>query len=183
MWAITMVVMMLPSAAPTILLVTALGGDRTAPAAVPFAPIYLLVWIGFSVAATAPQFGLDRSPAGTGCHQRTLSVWIRDMPPREAYRQTRQLLATFRFDCVPCVGAEHVQLVISPCVPCRLAREMLVLFHLRSISGLVQDWLIQINHRPACAVRSLVLARPPARPSLLRTHADGRGLLLRSFPP
>jgi Predicted metal-binding integral membrane protein (DUF2182) len=81
MWAITMVVMMLPSAAPIILLVTALGGDRTAPAAVPFGPIYLLVWIGFSVAATAPQFGLDRSPAGTGCHQRTLSVWIRDMPP------------------------------------------------------------------------------------------------------
>ncbi len=60
MWAIMMVAMMLPSAAPTILLVTALGRDRIAPVAVPFAFGYLLVWIGFSLAATALQFGLDR---------------------------------------------------------------------------------------------------------------------------
>ena len=60
MWAIMMVAMMLPSAAPTILLVTALGRDRIAPVAVPFAFGYLLVWIGFSLAATALQFRLDR---------------------------------------------------------------------------------------------------------------------------
>ena len=60
MWVIMMVAMMLPSAAPTILLVTALGRDRIAPVAVPFACGYVLVWTGFSLAATALQFGLDR---------------------------------------------------------------------------------------------------------------------------
>jgi predicted metal-binding membrane protein len=60
MWAIMMVAMMLPSAAPTILLVTALARDRIAPVAVPFACGYVLVWTGFSLAATALQFGLDR---------------------------------------------------------------------------------------------------------------------------
>jgi predicted metal-binding membrane protein len=59
MWAIMMVAMMLPSAAPTILLVSALAQDRIAPVAVPFALGYVLVWIGFSLAATALQFGLD----------------------------------------------------------------------------------------------------------------------------
>jgi predicted metal-binding membrane protein len=61
MWAIMMVAMMLPSAAPTILLVSALGRDRIAPVAVPFACGYVLVWIGFSLAATALQFGLDHA--------------------------------------------------------------------------------------------------------------------------
>jgi predicted metal-binding membrane protein len=61
MWAIMMVAMMLPSAAPTILLVTALARDRIAPVAVPFACGYVLVWTGFSLAATALQFGLDRA--------------------------------------------------------------------------------------------------------------------------
>ena len=63
MWAIMMVAMMLPSAAPTILLVTALARDRIAPVAVPFACGYVLVWTGFSLAATALQFGLDRAGA------------------------------------------------------------------------------------------------------------------------
>ena len=63
MWAIMMVAMMLPSAAPTILLVTALARDRIARVAVPFACGYVLVWIGFSLAATALQFGLDRAGA------------------------------------------------------------------------------------------------------------------------
>ena len=66
MWAIMMVVMMLPSAAPTILLVTALARDRIARVAVPFACGYVLVWIGFSLAATALQFGLDRAGALSG---------------------------------------------------------------------------------------------------------------------
>ena len=61
MWVIMMVAMMLPSAAPTILLVTALARDRIAPVAVPFACGYVLVWTGFSLAATALQFGLDRA--------------------------------------------------------------------------------------------------------------------------
>jgi predicted metal-binding membrane protein len=61
MWAIMMVAMMLPSAAPTILLVSALARDRIAPVAVPFALGYVLVWTGFSLAATALQFGLDRA--------------------------------------------------------------------------------------------------------------------------
>ena len=60
MWSIMMVAMMLPSAAPTILLVTALARERIAPVAVPFACGYVLVWTGFSLAATALQFGLDR---------------------------------------------------------------------------------------------------------------------------
>jgi EcoEI R protein C-terminal/Predicted metal-binding integral membrane protein (DUF2182) len=47
MWAIMMMAMMLPSAAPTILLVTALARDRIAPVAVPF----------------AFGFGLDRAAA------------------------------------------------------------------------------------------------------------------------
>jgi predicted metal-binding membrane protein len=41
MWAIMMVAMMLPSAAPTILLVSALARDRIAPVAVPFACGYV----------------------------------------------------------------------------------------------------------------------------------------------
>src|ERR1700748_1111504 len=63
MWAIMMVAMMLPSAAPTLILGTALARQRIAPVAVPFACGYVLVWTGFSLAATALQFGLDRAGA------------------------------------------------------------------------------------------------------------------------
>jgi predicted metal-binding membrane protein len=66
MWAIMMVAMMLPSAAPTILLVVALARDRIAPVAVPFTCGYVFVWTGFSLAATALQFGLDRAGALSG---------------------------------------------------------------------------------------------------------------------
>jgi len=65
MWLVMMAAMMLPSAAPTILLVGALARHRsanpgTAPAtAVVFALGYLLVWCGFSIAATVLQWGLD----------------------------------------------------------------------------------------------------------------------------
>jgi predicted metal-binding membrane protein len=61
MWAVMMAAMMLPSAAPTVLLVTALASDRTVDAkplpitAMLFASGYLLVWCGFSVAATLLQ--------------------------------------------------------------------------------------------------------------------------------
>ena len=67
MWVVMMVAMMLPSAVPTILLVTNLASDRTAnsklvPAtAMLFATGYLLVWCGFSLAATLLQWGLDEA--------------------------------------------------------------------------------------------------------------------------
>jgi predicted metal-binding membrane protein len=65
MWVVMMVAMMLPSAAPTVLLVTALASDRlddsnlVPAAALLFASGYLLVWCGFSLAATLLQWGLD----------------------------------------------------------------------------------------------------------------------------
>jgi predicted metal-binding membrane protein len=65
MWAIMMMAMMLPSAAPAVLLVAALTRKRdtagSAHVAGLFASGYILVWIGFSLAATALQFGLDRA--------------------------------------------------------------------------------------------------------------------------
>jgi predicted metal-binding membrane protein len=67
MWGAMMVAMMLPTAAPTVLLVTALAWDRTAnPNFIPalamlFALGYLLVWCGFSFAATLTQWGLDKA--------------------------------------------------------------------------------------------------------------------------
>jgi predicted metal-binding membrane protein len=64
MWVVMMAAMMLPSAAPTILLVGALFRNRGG--AVPgrtalFASGYLLVWCGFSLAATLLQCGLDEA--------------------------------------------------------------------------------------------------------------------------
>ena len=67
MWWAMMVAMMLPTAAPTVLLVTSLAWDRPAnsnlvPAtALLFASGYLLVWCGFSLAATLLQWGLDNA--------------------------------------------------------------------------------------------------------------------------
>jgi len=67
MWWVMMVAMMLPTAAPTVLLVTSLAWDRLAnPNLVPatallFASGYLLVWCGFSLAATLLQWSLDNA--------------------------------------------------------------------------------------------------------------------------
>jgi predicted metal-binding membrane protein len=64
MWVVMMAAMMLPGAAPTVLSVAALAGGRLAsstcvPAtAMLFASGYLLVWCGFSLAATFLQWGL-----------------------------------------------------------------------------------------------------------------------------
>jgi predicted metal-binding membrane protein len=61
MWATMMVAMMLPSAAPIILLVAALSRQRSGPAtasAAFFGLGYFLVWFGFCLAATALQWGL-----------------------------------------------------------------------------------------------------------------------------
>jgi predicted metal-binding membrane protein len=61
MWAVMMVAMMLPSAAPTILLAAALDRQRSTGSApqqsMLFASGYLLVWSGFSLAATLLQMG------------------------------------------------------------------------------------------------------------------------------
>jgi len=65
MWAVMMVAMMLPSAAPVILLVLAMyrrRGDRRAVAsAYSFVAGYILAWTVFSAAAAAAQVGLNRA--------------------------------------------------------------------------------------------------------------------------
>jgi predicted metal-binding membrane protein len=66
MWAVMMAAMMLPSAAPTILLYATIARRRAerggpAGAAGAFALGYLCVWAAFSVAATVLQFGLERA--------------------------------------------------------------------------------------------------------------------------
>lgn len=60
MWAVMMAAMMLPSAAPAILLMAALARRRGAglAAAVPFATGYVLVWCGFALVATFLQWRL-----------------------------------------------------------------------------------------------------------------------------
>jgi predicted metal-binding membrane protein len=64
MWAIMMVAMMLPSASPAVLLAAALmrqrGGNRVLGPTGLFVLGYLVVWFGFSLVATALQWGLDR---------------------------------------------------------------------------------------------------------------------------
>jgi predicted metal-binding membrane protein len=65
MWAIMMVAMMLPSAAPAILLAGALmrqrDGNRIYGPTGLFALGYLMIWFSFSLVATALQWGLDRA--------------------------------------------------------------------------------------------------------------------------
>ena len=65
MWAIMMMAMMLPSAAPADPAAAALmrqrGGDRIFGPTGLFVLGYLLIWFGFSLAATALQWGLDRA--------------------------------------------------------------------------------------------------------------------------
>lgn len=69
MWAVMMVAMMLPSAAPTILLVAALARQRVgcgtggvaAGAAGLFASGYLLVWVAFGLVGTTLQWALSEA--------------------------------------------------------------------------------------------------------------------------
>ena len=68
MWAVMMVAMMLPAAAPVILLAAVVDRrrDEQRAAGAPtrsalFATGYLLVWVGFSIAATALQWALDEA--------------------------------------------------------------------------------------------------------------------------
>lgn len=66
MWAVMMVGMMLPSATPTVLIYAAIvrkarrDGNPVAPTSA-FVVGYLLMWIGFSVAATIAQWQLDEA--------------------------------------------------------------------------------------------------------------------------
>ena len=66
MWWLMMIAMMLPSAAPAVLLYASvlrssgLVGSTACPTII-FAGSYLLVWAGFSLAATAAQLGLEAS--------------------------------------------------------------------------------------------------------------------------
>ena len=64
MWAVMMVAMMLPGAAPMILIFARVDGAREGRAGLPgrtglFASGYVLVWAGFSTVATAMQWGLQ----------------------------------------------------------------------------------------------------------------------------
>jgi predicted metal-binding membrane protein len=61
MWAVMMVAMMLPSAAPVVLLAASLDRQHGASAgrSTLFAAGYLVVWLGFSLGATALQYALD----------------------------------------------------------------------------------------------------------------------------
>jgi predicted metal-binding membrane protein len=64
MWAIMMMAMMLPSAAPTILLTAALArqqADRRMAPVWLFSFGYVAVWTGFGLVATMTQWGLDRA--------------------------------------------------------------------------------------------------------------------------
>ncbi len=79
MWAVMMVAMMTPSAAPVVLLFAGTqrlrGAERIPLAAVVFGAGYLLVWTAFSAAAAAGQWALHQaamlSPAMS-----TTSAWL-----------------------------------------------------------------------------------------------------------
>jgi predicted metal-binding membrane protein len=65
MWTAMMVAMMLPSAAPTILLFAALMRSRATTSPLPatglFAGAYMIIWAAFSVAATTAHWALQRA--------------------------------------------------------------------------------------------------------------------------
>ena len=66
MWWVMMIAMMVPSAAPTVLLFSTISRKQAAPGnpsvgAGIFLAGYLIVWAGFSMSATALQWGLQRS--------------------------------------------------------------------------------------------------------------------------
>lgn len=84
MWWIMMIAMMTPSAAPTILLYSrvhrhALGRDLLQDELAPtgaFAVGYLLVWLGFAVAATTLQWGLQRAGLISAAMMGSQSRWL-----------------------------------------------------------------------------------------------------------
>src|SRR6478609_8738214 len=71
MWCVMMVAMMVPSAAPMVLIHAAIGrkqenADRTLVATAIFVAGYLTVWTVFSLVATAFQWGLESLGIVTG---------------------------------------------------------------------------------------------------------------------
>jgi predicted metal-binding membrane protein len=82
MWWIMMIAMMSPSAAPTVLLYArvhrhalAQGQDKLAPTGV-FVAGYLLVWLAFSVAATALYWLLERNTIISAVTMASQSRWL-----------------------------------------------------------------------------------------------------------
>jgi len=84
MWWVMMVAMMVPSAAPMILLYAGAtrhgqARGRMAPGAVPtaaFAGGYLLAWGGFSLTAVALQWALERGLLVSGTMMWSLDAWL-----------------------------------------------------------------------------------------------------------
>ena len=82
MWWVMMIAMMLPSAAPAILLYTRVfrhgqrrEGSATAPAAA-FTTGYLASWLGFSALATGLQLALEQSALLDGAMMWATSRWL-----------------------------------------------------------------------------------------------------------
>lgn len=84
MWWIMMIAMMTPSAAPTILLYARVhrhalaqgqNQDKLAPTGA-FACGYLLVWLGFSAAATLLHWGLERAGLVSSMMMESQSRWL-----------------------------------------------------------------------------------------------------------
>jgi predicted metal-binding membrane protein len=84
MWWVMMIAMMMPSAAPMILLYArvtrhAQKGGRMAPGVVPtaaFASGYVVVWLGFSLAATSLQFVLEQASLLSSMMMWSLDPWL-----------------------------------------------------------------------------------------------------------
>jgi predicted metal-binding membrane protein len=78
MWAVMMVAMMLPSAAPTILLFAALTRTRAAASPLPptagFAAGYVLLWGVFSLVATLAHMALEEAALVSSAMRTTTSV-------------------------------------------------------------------------------------------------------------
>ena len=78
MWAIMMLGMMAPAAAPMILLVAAVSRQRSSggpiPRALAFAAGYFLVWTGFALVATLAQWGLHEAALLTPMMRATPAV-------------------------------------------------------------------------------------------------------------
>lgn len=84
MWWIMMIAMMIPSAAPTILLYARVHRheqrkQRLAPGVVPsplFAAGYLAAWLGFSILATVSQYLLEQIGLMSGMMMWSLDPWL-----------------------------------------------------------------------------------------------------------
>lgn len=84
MWWVMMIAMMTPSAAPMILLHARISRHAQAQGMMPSGPLpsgifafgYLVVWLGFSIAATGLQLGLERLGLVDGMAMWSTSRWL-----------------------------------------------------------------------------------------------------------